>query len=63
MLITMKLTTIIADDEPLAREGLRVIAVPQPRYPPDSDALARASLVLPGLADLTPGAVEALAAS
>ncbi len=46
-----------------AAAGLRVIAVPQPRYPPDSDALARASLVLPGLADLTPGAVEALAAS
>jgi HAD superfamily hydrolase (TIGR01509 family) len=46
-----------------AAAGLRVIAIPQPRYPPDPDALALASLVLPGLAGLTPGAVEALAAS
>jgi len=41
--------------------GLRVIAVPQPRYPPDPDALAQASLVLPGLAGLTTDAVAALA--
>ena len=41
--------------------GLRVIAVPQPRYPPDPDALAQASLVLPSLAGLTTDAVAALA--
>jgi HAD superfamily hydrolase (TIGR01509 family) len=46
-----------------AAAGLLVIAIPQPRYPPDPDALAQASLELPGLAGLTPGAVEALAAS
>jgi HAD superfamily hydrolase (TIGR01509 family) len=45
-----------------AAAGLRVIAVPQPRYPPDPDALARASLVLAGLAGLTTDAVAALGA-
>jgi HAD superfamily hydrolase (TIGR01509 family) len=44
-----------------AAAGLRVIAIPQPRYPPDPDALARASLVLPSLAGLTTDAVAALA--
>jgi HAD superfamily hydrolase (TIGR01509 family) len=44
-----------------AAAGLHVIAIPHPRYPPDPDALARASLVLPTLADLTPEAVAALA--
>jgi HAD superfamily hydrolase (TIGR01509 family) len=44
-----------------AAAGLRVIAIPQPRYPPDPDALARASLVLPDLAELSTGAVAALA--
>jgi HAD superfamily hydrolase (TIGR01509 family) len=44
-----------------AAAGLRVIAIPQPRYPPDPDALAQASLVLPGLAGLTTDAVAALA--
>ncbi len=44
-----------------AAAGLRVIAIPQPRYPPDPDALARASLVLPNLAELSTGAVAALA--
>jgi len=43
--------------------GLRVIAVPQPRYPPDPDALAQANLVLPSLAELTTDAVAALSAS
>jgi HAD superfamily hydrolase (TIGR01509 family) len=43
--------------------GLRVIAVPQPAYPPDPDALAQASLVLPSLAGLTTDAVAALSAS
>jgi HAD superfamily hydrolase (TIGR01509 family) len=44
-----------------AAAGLRVIAIPQPRYPPDPDALAQASLVRPSLADLTTDAVAALA--
>jgi HAD superfamily hydrolase (TIGR01509 family) len=43
--------------------GLRVIAVPQPQYPPDPDALAQASLVLPSMAGLTTDAVAALSAS
>jgi HAD superfamily hydrolase (TIGR01509 family) len=43
-----------------AAAGLRVIAIPRPQYPPDPDALAAASLVLPSLADLTPDAVAAL---
>jgi len=45
-----------------AAAGLRVIAIPQPHYPPDSDALAQASLVLPSLAGLTADAVAALGA-
>jgi HAD superfamily hydrolase (TIGR01509 family) len=45
-----------------AAAGLRVIAIPQPQYPPDPDALAQASLVLPSLAGLTADAVAALAA-
>jgi HAD superfamily hydrolase (TIGR01509 family) len=44
-----------------AAAGLRVIAIPQPQYPPDPDALARASLVLPSLAGLTADGVAALA--
>jgi HAD superfamily hydrolase (TIGR01509 family) len=44
-----------------AAAGLRVIAIPQPRYPPDPDALAQASLVQTSLADLTTDAVAALA--
>jgi apolipoprotein N-acyltransferase len=35
-------------------------AIPRPKYPPDPDALASASLVLPGLSDLTTTAVSAL---
>jgi HAD superfamily hydrolase (TIGR01509 family) len=46
-----------------AAAGLRVIAVPQPRYLPEPDALAKASLVLPSLAGLTTDAVSALATS
>jgi beta-phosphoglucomutase-like phosphatase (HAD superfamily) len=34
--------------------GLRVIAVPHPRYPPAPDALALAWRVLPDLGALTP---------
>jgi beta-phosphoglucomutase-like phosphatase (HAD superfamily) len=43
-----------------AAAGLRVIAIPRPQYPPDPDAPAAASLVLPSLADLTPDAVADL---
>jgi HAD superfamily hydrolase (TIGR01509 family) len=44
-----------------AAAGMRVIAVPRPQYPPDPDALAAASLVLPTLTELAPGPVAALA--
>ena len=37
-----------------------MVAIPQPRYPPDPDALAQTSLVLPGLAALTVDAVLGL---
>ena len=40
--------------------GMRVIAVPRPRYPPDPGALGLARLVLTSLADLTPAAIAAL---
>jgi hypothetical protein len=39
---------------------LQVIAVPRPKYPPDPDALAAATLVLTSLTELTPGVVGAL---
>jgi beta-phosphoglucomutase-like phosphatase (HAD superfamily) len=44
-----------------AAAGLRVIAIPHPRYPPDPDALGTAALVLTGLAELTPSIVSTLA--
>ena len=44
-----------------AAAGLRVIAVPHPRYPPGAGALGLAGLVLPSLTELTPGAVSRLA--
>ncbi|MFY9933410.1 MAG: HAD family phosphatase [Streptosporangiaceae bacterium] len=43
-----------------AAAGLHVIAIPRPQYPPDPDALAAASLVLPDLDALTPAAIAAL---
>jgi HAD superfamily hydrolase (TIGR01509 family) len=43
-----------------ASAGMRVIAVPHPRYPPGEDALAQADLVLTGLGRLTAAAVESL---
>jgi len=46
-----------------AAAGLRVIAIPHPRYPPDPDALALAGLVVPGLAELTTDAIAALGKS
>jgi beta-phosphoglucomutase-like phosphatase (HAD superfamily) len=44
-----------------AAAGVRVIAIPHPRYPPDPGALAAAELVLTSLDDLTPDRVAALA--
>jgi HAD superfamily hydrolase (TIGR01509 family) len=44
-----------------AAADLHVIAIPHPKYPPDPDALALASLVLSDLDGLTPAAVEVLA--
>jgi HAD superfamily hydrolase (TIGR01509 family) len=43
-----------------AAAGLTVIAAPRPEYPPASDALAHAALILDTLTDLTPEAVAAL---
>jgi HAD superfamily hydrolase (TIGR01509 family) len=43
-----------------AAAGLHVIAIPRPEFPPDPDALAATSLVLPGLDGLTADAVAAL---
>jgi HAD superfamily hydrolase (TIGR01509 family) len=37
--------------------GMRVIAIPNPSFPPDDEALAQADVVLPSLAELTPDAV------
>jgi HAD superfamily hydrolase (TIGR01509 family) len=39
--------------------GMRVIAIPNPQYPPADDALAVADVVLPSTAALTPEALEA----
>jgi HAD superfamily hydrolase (TIGR01509 family) len=38
--------------------GMRVIAIPNPHFPPAEDVLAQADLVLESLAELTPDAVE-----
>jgi len=38
--------------------GMRVVAIPNPRYPPAGDALAAADVVLPSVAALTPPVVE-----
>jgi HAD superfamily hydrolase (TIGR01509 family) len=38
--------------------GMRVVAIPNPQYPPADDALAAADLVLPTVADLTTAAVQ-----
>ena len=39
--------------------GMRVVAIPNRRYPPDDDALAEADLVLESIAQLTPDTIEA----
>jgi HAD superfamily hydrolase (TIGR01509 family) len=44
-----------------AAAAFRVVAIPRPSYPPDPDALERASLVLGDLSGLTPEALERLA--
>jgi HAD superfamily hydrolase (TIGR01509 family) len=38
--------------------GMRVVAIPNPRYPPAGDALAAADVVLASVADLTPATFE-----
>lgn len=38
--------------------GMRVVAIPNPQYPPADDALALADVVLPSVGDLTPELVE-----
>jgi HAD superfamily hydrolase (TIGR01509 family) len=38
--------------------GMRVLAIPNPAYPPDDEALASADVVLDSLADLTQEAVD-----
>ena len=37
---------------------MRVIAIPNPHFPPPEDVLAEADVVLESLAELTPAAVE-----
>ncbi|HKI92270.1 MAG TPA: HAD family phosphatase [Gaiellaceae bacterium] len=37
--------------------GMRVVAIPNPTYPPDEEALAAADLVLGSLAELTPATI------
>ena len=37
--------------------GMRVLAIPNPTYPPDEESLAQADVVLRSLAELTPAAV------
>ena len=41
-----------------AAAGMRVLAIPNSRFPPDAEALQRAAVVLPSLAELTVEAVE-----
>ena len=43
-----------------ASAGMRVIAIPNRRYPPNPKALGAAALVLDSLSDLTPATVESL---
>jgi HAD superfamily hydrolase (TIGR01509 family) len=38
--------------------GMRVIAVPNPHFPPDDEALAQADVVLESIAQLTPDVIE-----
>jgi HAD superfamily hydrolase (TIGR01509 family) len=38
--------------------GMRVVAIPNTRFPPDEEALAAADVVIPSITELTPDAVE-----
>jgi HAD superfamily hydrolase (TIGR01509 family) len=38
--------------------GMRVIAIPNPHFPPDEEALAQADVVLRSIAELTPEVIE-----
>jgi HAD superfamily hydrolase (TIGR01509 family) len=38
--------------------GMRVVAIPNPHFPPDEDALAQADVVLRSIDELTPEAIE-----
>ncbi len=40
---------------------MTVIAIPNPHYPPDPDALTLAASTIESPVDLTPGLIEALA--
>ena len=37
---------------------MRVVAMPNPHFPPDDEALAQADVVLRSIAELTPEAIE-----
>jgi HAD superfamily hydrolase (TIGR01509 family) len=43
-----------------AAAGMRVVAIPNRRYPPSEDALAKAASVLDSIAELTPEVVESV---
>ena len=38
--------------------GMRVVAIPNPTYPPDEDALALADVTLRSIGELTPDVVD-----
>ena len=38
--------------------GMRVVAIPNPSYPPDEEALAEADVVLDSISELTPESIE-----
>ena len=38
--------------------GMRVVAIPNPHFPPDEDALAQADVVLRSIDELTPEVIE-----
>ncbi|MDX6454937.1 MAG: hypothetical protein QOD48_1044, partial [Gaiellaceae bacterium] len=39
--------------------GMRVIAIPNPAYPPDEDSLAQADVTIRSLDELTPELIDA----
>jgi beta-phosphoglucomutase-like phosphatase (HAD superfamily) len=38
--------------------GMRVVAIPNPSYPPDEESLAQADVTIRSLGDLTPGLID-----